>query len=292
MASKIQPPSNGQRTSAPSQAPTHPGWWLEISFPIGSPHEGAALVPHGSQGLWLAPGQTQTLQAQGSRRYRLGLRAKPSPTEPLTPAEQPVLVLRHGDDLWLSNAQAASLVLNGFFATPDNQLEIDLGDQAWHLDGLSTGQPMAGSDAQLMHWHGQAAQWPDALNVTTAEGGFALHKTQWQSALTPAQLGEAATPSATSSAASLTATDAGSAAGAVSGQAAGSAAAASGAAAPTAAGAAAASAAGTSTVAAVAATTAAGVGISGAAIGAFALGVGVVAAASAGKKSDTSVDSF
>ena len=190
MASKNQLPSALLRASAAS--PTKPskpsnGLWLDISLP----HDGAALGPHGSHGLWLVPGQTQTLQAQGSRRYRLGLRAKPAPTEPLTPAEQPVLVLRHGNDLWLSNAESAGLVLSGFFATPDNQLEIDLGAQAWHLDGLSTGQPMVGSNAQLMYWHGQAAQWPEAFNVTTTEGGFALHKTQWQSAFTPAQLGAA-----------------------------------------------------------------------------------------------------
>ncbi len=288
MASKIQPPSNGQRASAPPQAPSNPGLWLEISSPIGSPHDDAALGPHGSQGLWLAPGQTQTLQAQGSRRYRLGLRAKHAPTEPLTPTEQPVLVLRHGDDLWLSNAPSAGLVLSGFFATPENQLEINLGAQAWHLDGLDPGQPISGTDAHLLYWHGQAAHWPEVFDVTTTEGGFALHKTQWQSVLTPAQLGEAATTSATSSAATLTANEAGSAASAASGQAAGSAAAASGAAAPTAAGAAAASAAGTSTAAALAATTAAGLGISGAAVGAFALGVGVVAAASSGKKEETS----
>ena len=44
MASKIQPPSNGQRASAPPQAPSNPGLWLEISSPIGSPHDDAALA--------------------------------------------------------------------------------------------------------------------------------------------------------------------------------------------------------------------------------------------------------
>jgi hypothetical protein len=28
---------------------------------------------------------------------------------------------------------------------------------------------MAGSDAQLMYWHGQAAQWPDAFDVSTVD---------------------------------------------------------------------------------------------------------------------------
>ena len=101
MASKIQAPSNGQRASAPPQAPPNPGLWLEISSPIGSPQAGAALGPDGSQGLWLAPGQNQSLQAQGARRYRLGLRRLPGSSEPSVPSEQPVLVLRHGDDLWL-----------------------------------------------------------------------------------------------------------------------------------------------------------------------------------------------
>jgi hypothetical protein len=206
-----------------------------------------------------------------------------------------VLVLRHGEDLWLSNAQAASLVLNGFFADPDNHLEIDLGDQSWRLDGLATGQPMAGSDAQLMYWHGQAAQWPDAFNVSTAEGGFELHKTQWQVAPVPAPEAQAAASSATTNAATVSTAQTASAtsaaaeaATAASSQAAGTAAAATGAAAPTAAGAAAASAAGTGTAAA-AASAAVGVGVSGAAVGAVAVGVGAIAAASSGKKADTVV---
>ena len=236
VAAKNQLPINAARASAGSASKPHSGLWLDVSPSLGPPQAGAVLGPHGSQGLWLIPGQTQTLQALGSRRYRLGLRAKPDPTEALTPADQPVLVLRHGDDLWLSNAQSAGLVLSGFFATTDNHLEIELGDQSWRMDGLVTGQPIAGSDAQLIFWHGQDAHWPEAFNVTTTEGGFALQKTQWQSPLTPAQLGEAATTSATSSAATLTATEAGSAASAVAPQAAGTAAAASGAAAPTAAG--------------------------------------------------------
>jgi len=102
MAAKNQLPSTAPRASASSPTKSPNGLWLDISPPLPPPHVGAALGPHGSQGLWLAPGQTQTLQAQGSRRYRLGLRAKPAPTEALTPAEQPVLVLRHGEDLWLS----------------------------------------------------------------------------------------------------------------------------------------------------------------------------------------------
>ena len=130
------------RASAAPPAKPHNGLWLDISPPLGPPHAGAALGPQSGQGLWLAPGQTQTLQAQGSRRYRLGLRSKPIPTEALTPTEQPVLVLPHGADLWLSNAQAAILVLNGFFATPDNHLEIELGDLSSRLDGLATGQPI------------------------------------------------------------------------------------------------------------------------------------------------------
>ena len=134
------------RASAAPPAKPPNGLWLDISPPLGPPHAGAALGPQSGQGLWLAPGQTQTLQAQGSRRYRLGLRAKPTPTEDLTPTEQPVLVLRHGADLWLSNAQAAILVLNGFFATPDNQLEIELGDLSWRLDGLAP-KPRACTEA-------------------------------------------------------------------------------------------------------------------------------------------------
>ena len=162
VASKNQLPSSAPRAGAGAPPKPHSGLWLDISPQLGSPQAGAALGPHASQGLWLAPGQTQTLQAQGGRRYRLGLRAKPAPTEALIPAEQPVLVLRHGADLWLSNAQAAGLVLNGFFATPENHLDIELGDQAWHVDGLATGQPIAGSEAHLLYWHGQAAHWPDA----------------------------------------------------------------------------------------------------------------------------------
>jgi hypothetical protein len=136
LASKNQLPSALLRASAASPTKPSNGLWLDILPPLVPPHDGAALGPHGSQGLWLVPGQTQTLQAQGSRRYRLGLRAKPAPTESLTPAEQPVLVLRHGDDLWLSNAESAGLVLSGFFSTPENQLEIELGEQSWGLDGL------------------------------------------------------------------------------------------------------------------------------------------------------------
>ena len=145
MAAKNQLPSTAPRASAAPPTKHPNGLWLDISPPLLPPHDGAALGPHGSQGLWMAPGQTQTLQAQGSRRYRLRLRAKQAPTEALTPAEQPLLVLRHGEDLWMSNAQAAGLVLNGFFATPDNQLDIELGEQAWRVDGLATGQPIAGS---------------------------------------------------------------------------------------------------------------------------------------------------
>ena len=197
-------------SSAPPAKPPN-GLWLDISPPLGPPHAGAALGPQSGQGLWLAPGQTQTLQAQGSRRYRLGLRSKPIPTEALTPTEQPVLVLRHGADLWLSNAQAAILVLNGFFATPDNHLEIELGDLSWRLDGLATGQPMAGSDAQMMYWHGQAAAWPDAFNVSTAEGGFELHKTQWQAAPVPAPEAQAAASNAATNAATVTSAEAASA---------------------------------------------------------------------------------
>jgi hypothetical protein len=199
VAAKNQLPINAARASAGSASKPQSGLWLDVSPSLGPPQAGAVLGPHGSQGLWLVPGQTQTLQAQGSRRYRLGLRAKPAPTE-VTPTEQPVLVLRRGEDLWLSNAQAASLVLNGFFADPDNHLEIDLGDQSWRLDGLATGQPMAGSDAQLMYWHGQAAQWPDAFNVSTAEGGFELHKTQWQGGPVPAPAAQAASSAATNAA--------------------------------------------------------------------------------------------
>ena len=141
VASKNQLPSSAPRAGAGAPPKPHSGLWLDISPQLGSPQAGAALGPHASQGLWLAPGQTQTLQAQGGRRYRLGLRAKPAPTEALIPTEQPVLVLRHGADLWLSNAQAVGLVLNGFFATPENHLDIELGDQAWHVDGLATPQP-------------------------------------------------------------------------------------------------------------------------------------------------------
>ena len=210
VASKNQLPSSAPRAGAGAPPKPHSGLWLDISPQLGSPQAGAALGPHASQGLWLAPGQTQTLQAQGGRRYRLGLRAKPAPTEALIPTEQPVLVLRHGADLWLSNAQAAGLVLNGFFATPENHLDIELGDQAWHVDGLATGQPIAGSEAHLLYWHGQAAHWPDAFNVSTAEGGFELHKTQWQSVPVPGPTAQAST-SATSSAASAEAASAASA---------------------------------------------------------------------------------
>ena len=101
VASKNQLPSSAPRAGAGAPPKPHSGLWLDISPQLGSPQAGAALGPHASQGLWLAPGQTQTLQAQGGRRYRLGLRAKPAPTEALIPTEQPVLVLRHGADLWL-----------------------------------------------------------------------------------------------------------------------------------------------------------------------------------------------
>ena len=312
MATKNHQPSAVLRASAAPPTKPSDGLWLDISPSLGPPHVGVAQGPHGSQGLWLAPGQTQTLQAQGGRRYRLGLRAKPAPTEALIPAEQPVLVLRHGADLWLSNAQAAGLVLNGFFATPENHLDIELGDQAWHVDGLATGQPIAGSEAHLLYWHGQAAHWPDAFNVSTAEGGFELHKTQWQSVSVPGPTAQASTSAATnaatvstaeaasttsaatSSAATLTSAEAAAssaaaeAATAATGQAAGTAAAATGTAAPTAAGAAAASAAGTGTAAA-AASAAVGVGVSGAAVGAVAVGVAAIAAGTSGKKADTVV---
>ena len=87
---------------ASTAPPTKPsdGLWLDISPPLGPPHSGAALGAHGGQGLWLTPGQTQTLQAQGSRRYRLGLRAQPTPAEVPATAEQPALFIgRHGTRL-------------------------------------------------------------------------------------------------------------------------------------------------------------------------------------------------
>ena len=59
---------------------------------------------------------------------------------------------------------------------------------------------MAGSDAQLMYWKGQAAQWPDAFNVTTAESAFELHQTQWKMVPQPDIAPQAAASNATTSA--------------------------------------------------------------------------------------------
>ena len=56
---------------------------------------------NGSPLVALVPGQTHTLKAQGSRRYRLGLRDPLPHTEAGASTAHAVLVLRHGDDLWL-----------------------------------------------------------------------------------------------------------------------------------------------------------------------------------------------
>ena len=140
-------PKNKQRTSAETagSAPTpkpQGGLWLEISPPLAPSSTDVVHGANGSPSLALVPGQTHTLKAQGSRRYRLGLRDPLQHTEAGASTAHAVLVLRHGDDLWLSNAQAATLVVNGFFATPENQLEIEQGDQTWRLDGwASTATP-------------------------------------------------------------------------------------------------------------------------------------------------------
>ena len=212
MASKKPTAIAAQRPVAPLTATPDKGLWLDISLPLGTlaqatAAEGLAIA----QSVQLVPGQTQTLPAHMARRYRLVLRGQAKQTEPLAPSDQTVLVLRQGEDLWLSNAQAAGLVLSGFFTAPDNQLQLDHSTQPWTLDGLSTGTPIAGTDAQLLHWHGQAEQWPDVFNVSTSEGEWALHKTQWQAIPTPAPVGEAAsgavasgTSTATSGAATAT----------------------------------------------------------------------------------------
>ena len=212
MASKKPTAIAAQRPVAPLTATPDKGLWLDMSLPLGTLTEATAAEGLAiAQSLPLVPGQTQTLPAHMARRYRLALRSQAKHTEPLAPSDQTVLVLRQGEDLWLSNAQSASLVLSDFFTAPDNQLQLDHSTQPWTLDGLSTGTPIAGTDAQLLHWHGQAEQWPDVFNVSTSEGEWALHKTQWQAVPTPAPVGEAAsgavasgTSTATSGAATTT----------------------------------------------------------------------------------------
>jgi hypothetical protein len=171
MASKKPTAIAAQRPVAPLTATPDKGLWLDMSLPLGTLSEApAAEGPAIAQSVQLVPGQTQTLPAHKARRYRLALRGQTQQTEPLAPSDPTVLVLRQGEDLWLSNAQAACLVLSGFFTAPDNQLQLDHSTQTWTLDGLSTGTPIAGTDTQLMHWHGQAEQWPDVFNVSTSEG--------------------------------------------------------------------------------------------------------------------------
>ena len=293
MASKKPTAIAAQRPVAPLTATPDKGLWLDISLPLGTLAEATAAEGLAiAQSVPLVPGQTQTLPAHMARRYRLALRSQAKHTEPLAPSDQTVLVLRQGEDLWLSNAQSASLVLSGFFTTPDNQLQLDHSTQPWTLDGLSTGTPIAGTDAQLLHWHGQAEQWPDVFNVSTSEGEWALHKTQWQAIPIPAPVGEAAsgaTASGASTATSGAATATSGAASATGGAAStsGAAAAATSGTATQAAGAAASAvtatqAAGAAVLVEAAAATA--VGVSGAAVGAVAVGVGAIAAASSGKK--------
>ena len=102
VSKKNQPPV--QRSKAAPRPQPQQGLWLEMAPPLGAALPGELSASAGDQALGLAPGQTQTVSAQGARRYRLGLRAQPQSVEPGAPTES-VLVLRHGDDLWLSNAQ-------------------------------------------------------------------------------------------------------------------------------------------------------------------------------------------
>jgi hypothetical protein len=93
VASKNQQPSTVPRAVTGTSPKPQGGLWLDVSPLLGSHQGGAGQGPQAGQGLWLVPGQTQTLQAQASRRYQLGLRAKPAPTE--APAEAPAEVLIH-----------------------------------------------------------------------------------------------------------------------------------------------------------------------------------------------------
>ena len=123
MASKKPTAIAAQRPVAPLTATPDKGLWLDISLPLGTLAQAtAAEGPAIAQSVPLMPGQAQTLPAHMARRYRLVLRGQAKHTEPLAPSDQTVLVLRQGEDLWLSNAQAAGLVLSGFFTAPDNQL--------------------------------------------------------------------------------------------------------------------------------------------------------------------------
>ena len=175
MASKKPTAIAAQRPVAPPTAALDKGLWLDISLPVGAvpeahAAEGLAIAPS----VQLVPGQTLALPAHMARRYRLALRGQAKHTEAPVPNDPTVLVLRQGEDLWLTNAQAAGVVLIGFFNAPENQLLLDLSTQTWTLDGLSTGTPIAGTDTQLMHWHGQAEQWPQVLKVSTSGGDWPL----------------------------------------------------------------------------------------------------------------------
>ncbi len=107
MASKKPTAIAAQRPVAPLTATPDKGLWLDMSLPLGTLSEApAAEGPAIAQSVQLVPGQTQTLPAHKARRYRLALRGQTQQTEPLAPSDPTVLVLRQGEDLWLSNAQA------------------------------------------------------------------------------------------------------------------------------------------------------------------------------------------
>ena len=195
---------------------------------ISPPHGPAApSVKPGSTALTdtspmaLHRGQTQTLQVHSPKRYRIG-RALGDASDSSVPTEvaEQLVVLRQGNDVWLHTAQNATLVLSGFFAAPGSQLQLDFGPDSWRLDGPEAGQALAGTDAQLLYWRGQADDWPQELlsSADPAMGDFAWHKTQFTTltpptaeALPTAPAGTTAASAAPASAAA-TATSAGAAA--------------------------------------------------------------------------------
>ena len=162
---------------------------------ISPPHGPAApSVKPGSTALTdtspmaLHSGQTQTLQVHSPKRYRIG-RALGDASVSALPTEvaEQLVVLRQGNDVWLHTAQNATLVLSGFFAAPGSQLQLDFGPDSWHLDGPEVGQALAGTDAQLLYWRGQADQWPHDVfsSANTELADFAWHKAQFNVAPPP-----------------------------------------------------------------------------------------------------------
>ena len=225
MSTKKTPPPKGvNRLPTPTTAMEGSPLGVYISPPHGP---AAPSVKPGSTALTdtspmaLHRGQTQTLQVHSPKRYRIG-RALGDASDSSLPTEvaEQLVVLRQGNDVWLHTAQNATLVLSGFFAAPGSQLQLDFGPDSWHLDGPEAGQALAGTDAQLLYWRGQADDWPQELlsSADPAMGDFAWHKTQFTTltpptaeALPTAPAGTTAASAAPASAAA-TATSAGAAA--------------------------------------------------------------------------------